>query len=376
MSRHRKSDPRWRDDASAEVMASCVPQLALGGHVLLAGEAGPLLRQAIEFAGVRVTPWLRRATGLAGAAAASAWPADETYSAALLRLPRAKEELDMMLHAAAARVAPGGIIAVYGANDEGIKSAAARIEPLLGPVEAASQRAHCRVLVARVPSLIPGLRPDLGDWRLTGPLEIAGTARPWVTYPGVFAKGGLDAGTRLLLATLDPARLTLPETARVLDFACGTGVIAAHVRSRWPAASVDMADWDTLAVLAATQNAAGARGQVVSHLEGFAGGSCDLIVSNPPIHDGKSEDYTVLGRLIAQAPAGLSAKGTLLIVVQGRVPVQEWLSAAFGQVETWAQDTRYRVWLARQPKSHRPTGVRPRAKPGANANSAKVAPTG
>ena len=38
------------------------------------------------------------------------------------------------------------------------------------------------------------------------------------------------------------------------------------------------------------------------------------------------------------------------LVVQGRVPVGPWLSAAFSRVESILQDTRYRVWRARDPK--------------------------
>ena len=66
----------------------------------------------------------------------------------------------------------------------------------------------------------------------------------------------------------------------------------------------------------------------------------------------------MLGQLIAQAPGKLAPRGALMIVVLGRVPVEDWLTAAFGQVETIAQDTRYRVWLAR--------GAKTKARPGAS----------
>ena len=47
-----------------------------------------------------------------------------------------------------------------------------------------------------------------------------------MTYPGLFAGGGLDVMTRALLEALPP----LPSAkARVLDFACGSGAIAAVI---------------------------------------------------------------------------------------------------------------------------------------------------
>ncbi|NJO35532.1 MAG: 16S rRNA methyltransferase, partial [Rhodospirillales bacterium] len=33
-------------------------------------------------------------------------------------------------------------------------------------------------------------------------MEIAGTTRDWITYPGIFAAGRLDEGTALLLDAL------------------------------------------------------------------------------------------------------------------------------------------------------------------------------
>lgn len=347
MTRHKKSDPKWRSDAAAEVMADCVPQLALGNNVLVAGEAVPVLREALKAAGCQMTLWLRRASSNAEA---TPWPAEGPYSAALIRLPRAKDELDMLLHAAAARVPAGGLIAVYGANDEGIRSVAARIEPLLGTAETVDQRAHCRVTVARRPAEIAGLRSRLDDWRQTARITLGGTEREWVAYPGVFAKGGLDDGTRLLVGAL----ATLPPPASVLDYGCGTGVIAAHVQTQFPGARIEMADWDALAILSASQNVLAATAHIAAALADLGASTYELIVSNPPIHDGKSEDYTVLGQLIAQAPARLTPKGQLLLVVQRRVPVAEWLAAAFGKVEKAAEDTRFCVWRASLPKGKSP----------------------
>ena len=365
MTRHRKSDSRWRGAAAAEVMAASLPRLELGDRVLLAGEASPALLDALAVAGARIGLWIRRADPAstdASGPSARAWPQDGPFTAALLRLPRAKDELDMMLHAAAARVVPGGIVAVYGANDEGIKSSAARVENLIGETSTAEQRAHCRVLWARVPEGLAGLKGSQSDWRKVEPLVIDGLERAWVSYPGTFAKGGLDAGTRLLLSALDgqtsvgaTAPLTIASAPRALDFACGTGVIAAHLLSLRPQASIEKADHDALAVAAASENVPGGRALVAPSLRHLsAAGSAieryDMIVSNPPIHAEKSEDYTVLGQLVAQAPEKLAANGSLVLVVQGRIPVGPWLSAGFLRVETILQDSRYRVWHAREPK--------------------------
>ena len=52
----------------------------------------------------------------------------------------------------------------------------------------------------------------------------------------------------------------------------------------------------------------------------------------------------------AEAPAHLKPRGSLVIVVLRRVPVEEWLSAAFSRVESRVRDNLYEVWLASGPK--------------------------
>ena len=54
--------------------------------------------------------------------------------------------------------------------------------------------------------------------------------RRWLSYPGLFARGGLDVMTERLLGALPPSA----KHARVLDFACGSGVIGAALLAREP----------------------------------------------------------------------------------------------------------------------------------------------
>ena len=69
-----------------------------------------------------------------------------------LRLPKAKDEQEMAVHACLSVLAPGGRLIVYGGNDEGIRSAAGMIERLCGGVETLATRGHGRVLAAHRPA--------------------------------------------------------------------------------------------------------------------------------------------------------------------------------------------------------------------------------
>jgi 16S rRNA (guanine1207-N2)-methyltransferase len=167
-----------------------------------------------------------------------------------------------------------------------------------------------------------------------------GRARPWITYPGLFADGELDAGTRLLLVSLEQ----LPNPGRVLDYGCGTGVIARAVLDANPTSEVEAMDIDVLALAALVENAPTAKPLLGDRLP--ANTTWNRIVSNPPIHVGVREDHTALTRLIETAPTHLTKGGDFVVVVQRRLPLDTQLAASFSKVEILADDGRYRVWRA------------------------------
>jgi 16S rRNA (guanine1207-N2)-methyltransferase len=254
-----------------------------------------------------------------------------------VRLPKARDELAMSAHLACARLRENGRLLIYGGNDEGIRTAARRLGSLSPGVVTIATRQHGRIVALTWTSAArPGLRPTLADWRIVLP-------DGWVTYPGLFADGTLDAGTALLIAHLPP----LTAGARVLDYGCGPGMIAAAIRRRAPEADIDVLDNDAVALVAAGENVARGRAVLGCDFAAVAGRSYDLIVSNPPLHVGVREDHGTLAALIAQAPRHLSADGRLLLVVQRRVPLDELLRAQFRKVEIMAETGTYRVWSGR-----------------------------
>src|SRR5690606_8385847 len=111
-------------------------------------------------------------------------------------------------------------------------------------------RRHARVFAGRRRGEIAGLRDTLEAWRELRQITLNGRARSWVSYPGVFASGGLDEGTAILLAHLPP----LESDAAVLDMACGSGIIGAAVRERYAETVVHLVDNDAVAVEAAHEN--------------------------------------------------------------------------------------------------------------------------
>ena len=332
----------WRqnpDSAAAELVRRSAGVLDLPGRVLIAN-AGPAVRAEVTGLGIAADAWSRRA---GEAEVPKPWPEGGPYDSVLLRLAKAKDEQVMGIHAALSVMAPGGRLMLFGGNDEGIKSASALLEPLCGAVETLSTVAHGRVLAARKPDHVSGLRATLSEWREEISIALAGEARRWVVYPGVFSAAGLDEGTRAMLTALP----TLGAGARVLDYGCGTGVIAAAMRAHGRDLTLDMLDADTVSLLAATENVPGARTILGTALPAVGATRYDAILSNPPLHSGVAEDHRMLERLVADAPKYLRRGGYLQLVVQRRVPLETLLGEHLSDATIVAETGTYRVWRAR-----------------------------
>ncbi len=331
-----------RVSGGAQGRAQQVAEAAL--PILAAAGAGPWLVANDETGRITdalgATPWSRWYRGAqAGTLAPPAGPCAQ----AALRIPKDRDGLAYAAHQLAARLPAGGHLWVYGHNDEGIKSAGKRlVGPLFATADTIASRRHCRIwrLVRTDAPAAPGLDP----WWTQRAVPVAGAPRPWWSLPGLFAKGGLDAATALLL---DSVAAHPPAGPAVLDFAAGTGLIAASLAAAWPGATLTATDADALAVEATRRNAPEVEAVGGDAWSALAGRRFDCVVSNPPIHDGKAEDFSALRQLITEAPQHLTPGGELWLVAQKQVPVQALLDQVFGQVKLHADDPRFRVWRAR-----------------------------
>ena len=171
-------------------------------------------------------------------------------------------------------------------------------------------------------------------------VEILGEKMRFVTDNGVFSKGGLDDGTRILLEAL-------PELdGRILDLGCGWGAIGITLAKKYPKAQIVMADVNTRALELAKQscglnnviNAQAVESDVYSGIEG----TFDYIVTNPPIRAGKQVIYAMFDG----AKERLNKGGKLYIVIrkqQGAPSAQKHLEETYDEVRLIAKEKSY--WI-------------------------------
>ncbi|MFS2010098.1 methyltransferase [Azospirillum sp. CT11-132] len=325
-----------RDQTVAAVAAEALSEIRPQGRILVAFDSDGAIAEALRDGGAEVVVWNRLAVG---GQAATPWPAEGPFDGAVLRLPRGWAGFEMALHALASRLAPGAPLWIAGGNDEGVTSAPKHLDGLAGEPETLIIKRRARLLLTRRTDA--PAKGALEDWRQTVTLTLPDRTLDLVSYPGLFAHGHLDAGTECLLKVL-------PEVAsgtRVLDFGCGAGVIARAVRERQPGAPLTLLDIDAVALHAARQNVPDAE-LVLS--DGLAGlGTRErfgLILSNPPLHRGKDEDFGMLDALVAGTKQYLKLRGTLVAVTQRTAGVGKLFKTAFGHSDMLMETTQFQVW--------------------------------
>ena len=331
-----------RERTAAEVFLGCAPSGS--GRVLIVDDQTGLVESGLVALGWSAHHWRRNAGPLGPA---SAWPEGAGYDAACVRLSKDKGAFEMALHAVASVTKPEAPIWVYGTNDEGIKSAPRRMQALLRRVSVLDARRHCRVLEGREPTETPALRDSLAAWEANVLLDFGDAQISQRSFPGVFAKGRLDAGTRLLLEHLP----LFPDASEVLDYAAGSGVIGIGLRRRQPDLRLTLIEADAIALEAAKTNLPNAipvLGYALTALPDHS--RFAAIVANPPYHNGKARSTAVLRRLVQDAPRYLAPGGALWMVLQAQVNVSAELDVYFDDVVQIATNKRYKVWRAAQPK--------------------------
>ncbi|CCJ93269.1 Ribosomal RNA small subunit methyltransferase C [Cronobacter malonaticus 681] len=164
------------------------------------------------------------------------------------------------------------------------------------------------------------------------------------TLPGVFSRDGLDVGSDLLLSTLSPH-----TKGKVLDVGCGAGVLAAVLASHSPKVRLTLCDVSAPAVEASRGCLAanGFEGEVVaSNVFSEIKGRFDMIISNPPFHDGMETSFEAAQTLIRSAVRHLNIGGELRIVANAFLPYPNVLDETFGNHEVLAQTGRFKVYRA------------------------------
>lgn len=162
------------------------------------------------------------------------------------------------------------------------------------------------------------------------------------SLPGVFAREKLDIGSQVLLQ-----HLQLPTQGTVVDLGCGNGLLALTVASQNPQLKVIATDDSAAAALSARHNAGLNRLNIdVRHGDVLQAVSekADLILCNPPFHDGHKQLTNIAQRMFEESRLRLNAHGVLYVIANRHLPYQPLLNRLFHKVSVVSSDPRFSVY--------------------------------
>jgi 16S rRNA (guanine1207-N2)-methyltransferase len=274
--------------------------------------------------------------------------AGERFDLVLVLPPRQREESRALFARAVQHADGGGVVLACVSNAEGAKSAQADLTALLGSVNHLSKH-KCRVFwgISQSSTRDASLQ---SAWLALDQLKP--NAAGYLSRPGLFAWDRVDAASALLAKHLpDDLR------GRVADFGAGYGYLAAQIITRCPhVTAIDLYEAEGRALETArlnVQNAIHESGRDIAFdvqwhdVTSGVDKRYDVIVSNPPFHQGRA-DLPDLGRaFIARAANALVPQGRLWLVANRHLPYEATLATHFEQIQTVVAQDGFKVIEAR-----------------------------
>jgi 16S rRNA (guanine1207-N2)-methyltransferase len=264
------------------------------------------------------------------------------FDMALILMTRHKGQNENFVSEALSRLKPGGRIVMAGSKEDGVQSLRKKLQSMDVEVEHLAKY-HAQAFWFARPqdpaALIAALRA-----------KPSFVADKFVTAPGMFSHGEIDAGSLYL------ARY-LPKDYRkhAADFGAGWGYLTVALAELSPEIEgVDLYEADHAALQAARKN--------VDHLcpklqtryhwldlaREEVKARYDLIVMNPPFHEGHATEPGLGQAIIRRASEALRAGGELLLVANRGLPYEPALKELFRTSGETARNARYKVLWAKK----------------------------
>lgn len=257
-------------------------------------------------------------------------PTEESFPLVLVLPPRQRDEARALLAQALQRVETGGVVIASMSNSEGARSGEADLERLAGNIQSLSKN-KCRVFwstatdAAKQSSLVR-------EWsELDAPRPIVDGR--FLSRPGLFAWDRIDHASALLAANL-PDDLS----GRAADLGAGYGYLSTELLTRNPRIrTLDLYEAEARALTVAQTNLAAlsTRVDIGFHWHDVTTGlpaRYDVIVSNPPFHQGRADQPDLGKAFIRAAAQALGPGGRFWLVANRHLPYEAALADHFAAV--------------------------------------------
>ena len=221
------------------------------------------------------------------------------------------------------------------------RSAFQCIEKVIGPLTTSLAKKKARLIFATLDeALVAPANPYPSKY------TEASIGLTLSNHAGVFSRERLDLGARFFLTQFS----NLPAAERVIDLACGNGVLGIKYQQQYADASVCFVDESYMAVASAKENyqavfpeSHSAHFQVGDGLKQCKDESVDLIVCNPPFHQQHVIGEQIALEMFQDSKRSLVKGGELWIVANRHLSYQSKLKHLFGHTRVIAANKKFVV---------------------------------
>lgn len=248
------------------------------------------------------------------------------------RISKEKLVAHHCINQAIRHLGPDGELTVIGGKQDGLKSIAKNAAQTYG------QKKNTRKIGNSYLATLP--RPEMltdeqclpsNDYGLLRQVQHKGIS--FYSKPGVFGWEKVDRGSELLISVLPTIQRYMKSVSSVLDLGCGWGYLMLATNA-WDVETRCATDNNVAAVDAAQKNFA-AHGVTVDCVADDCAsnirGRFDMILCNPPFHQGFAVSDTLTEKFLAAA-SRLSRRSTRAIfVVNQFVPLEKYAAKYFSQ---------------------------------------------
>lgn len=260
------------------------------------------------------------------------------YDVVLLQLPKTLSLLEYQLTQLRPHIHADTRVIAAGMVKHMAKTMIDLFGKIIGPTHTSLAEKKARLIFSQFDPALKYTAPP--------PLQysIPGTPLRLVNHANVFSRQQIDIGTRFLLEHFpDPG-----QAQSVLDLGCGNGALGIYAGWKHPQLALHFTDDSFLAVQSARESFVlnGLHNTAHFHhgdgLDQFTG-SVDVILCNPPFHEGNKVHTEIAARMFRDAARHLNPGGTLHVVANRHLEYLPLLKRHFHPVQVTASNSKFVV---------------------------------
>ncbi len=265
-------------------------------------------------------------------------PFQGVYDLVLVRVTKTLALLEEELIRLKPHLTPDSRVIGCGMTKQIHTSTLQLFERIIGPTHTSLARKKARLIFAT---------PDLTLSASESPYPIVYSLPDYnlrvVNHANVFSRDSLDIGTRFFLQHL-PSR---QDCRDLVDLGCGNGVVGSVAADRHPNARIQFVDESVMALASARETYRGSgRKNPASFVLGDGlseadSESCDLVLCNPPFHQGNVIGDEIAWRMFQHSRRVLRPGGELHIVGNRHLNYHIKLKRLFGNLQQVAANRKF-----------------------------------